>query len=308
MRISRVRHWIIISFLLLPGLIQAADLPEVQLKKILNADNTALREIMGWIETDKETLRTSPAARDQLASRIRIRLHQVREQYEDFIKEHPGHARARVAYGSFLTNIDDRKAARTQWQLALKTDPDNAAALNNIATHIGNIALRNEITDQLPTAFRSIQQAMALAPKQPLYRHNFATLLNTFPKQAKAHFKLTSKQLTQRTLRELKTTMALAPEDFEIAADYAETHLDLKPLPRDRALNAWRHALKLAQLPEEKDWTHLQTAVVHLQTGHWNEADASLNRVRKGSHATLIGRIREALAIKRKQATTPKAP
>ena len=288
--------------------VPAAEPAEVQLKKILTADNRALQDILGWIDKEKETLRTSPAARDRLALQIRARLGEVRKQYESFLKSHPKHARGRVAYGSFLTNLDDREAARTQWKLALENDPGNAAALNNIATHIGTIALRNQITDQLPSAFGSQQKAMQLAPKQALYRHNFATLLNTFPKEARTHFKLTERQLTQRALRELKTAMILDPGNFEIAADYSETFLDLKPFPHARAITAWKNAVTLAKLPEEKDWAHLQMAVAHLKSSHWKEAELTVQQIRPGAHAPLVKQLKIAIAAHRKRATKPKAP
>ena len=294
--------------ILLRASVPAAEPAEAQLKKILTADNRALQDILGWIDEEKETLRSSPAARDRLALQIRARLGEVRKQYESFLKSHPKHARGRVAYGSFLTNLDDREAARTQWKLALENDPGNAAALNNIATHIGTIALRNQITDQLPSAFGSQQKAMQLAPKQALYRHNFATLLNTFPKEARTHFKLTERQLTQRALRELKTAMILDPGNFEIAADYSETFLDLKPFPHARAIAAWKNAVTLAKLPEEKDWAHLQMTVVHLKSSHWKEAELTVQQIRPGAHAPLVKQLKIAIAAHRKRATKPKAP
>lgn len=308
MPLCGVPRFILTLMLLLPATAWPDELAEVQFKKILMADNQALQDILGWIDEEKETLRTSPAARDRLALQIRTRLGEVRQQYETFLKAHPKHARGRVAYGSFLTNLDDREAARAQWKLALKNDPGNAAALNNIATHIGTISLRNEITDQLPTAFQSQQKAIRLAPKQALYRHNFATLLNTFPKEACTHLKLTERQLTQRALRELKTAMTLAPVDFEIAADYAETFLDLKPFPHARAIAAWKNAAALAKRPEEQDWAHLQMAVAHLKSSHWQEADFSLRRMRPGSHGPLVKQLKAAIAAQRKRASKPKAP
>ena len=303
-----VRQFIVMLLMLPLASVPGAELAEAQLKKILTADNRALQDILGWIDKEKETLRTSPAARDRLALQIRARLGEVRKQYESFLKSHPKHARGRVAYGSFLTNLDDREAARTQWKLALENDPGNAAALNNIATHIGTIALRNQITDQLPSAFGSQQKAMALAPKQALYRHNFATLLNTFPKEARTHFKLTERQLTQRALRELKTAMILDPGNFEIAADYSETFLDLKPFPHARAIAAWKNAVTLAKLPEEKDWAHLQMTVVHLKSSHWKEAELTVQQIRPGAHTPLVKQLKIAIAAHRKRATKPKAP
>ena len=102
--------------------------------------------------------------------------------------------------------------------------------------------------------------------------------------------------------------MTLAPVEFEIAADYAETFLDLKPLPHALAIAAWKNDSALAKRPEEQDWAHLQMAVAHLKSSHWQEAEFSLRRMRPGSHGPLVKQLNAAIAAQRKRATNPKAP
>ena len=279
----------------------AKDTPEDRLKKILNADNTAITEIAGWIENNKKTLRASASEREFFTIRIRQRLNGIRRQYQDFLKDHPKHTKARIAYGSFLTHIDDRKEALDQWEKALTTDPGNAAALNNIATHIGTVAIQSNLRKRIPEAFRSLERAIVLAPNVALYRHNYATTLSVFQLEAVLHFKINAKQVTQRALDHLKIGMKLAPKDFEIAADRAETFLDLKPLPREPALQAWEAARKRAKDQRQHDWVNLQVAIVNLETGHLEAAEKSLNLVSQKSYVNLVDRLRSALAQKRKE-------
>ena len=102
--------------------------------------------------------------------------------------------------------------------------------------------------------------------------------------------------------------MILDPGNFEIAADYSETFLDLKPFPHARAITAWKNAVTLAKLPEEKDWAHLQMAVAHLKSSHWKEAELTVQQIRPGAHAPLVKQLKIAIAAHRKRATKPKAP
>ena len=133
--------WIIVF----PFCTWANESPDERLNKILTADNTAITEIAGKIEKIRKAASPSVSEREQLTFRIRNRLDGIRQMYISFLEDHPNHAKARVAYGSFLTHIDDRRGALGQWQKALADDPSNAAALNNIATHIGTIAIQNKI-------------------------------------------------------------------------------------------------------------------------------------------------------------------
>ena len=274
---------------------RAADSPNVQLKNILTADNIAITEIAGWIEKYRKARRPSTSEREHLTFRIRKRVEDIRQLYLSFLKDHPKHTKARTAYGSFLTYIDDRQGALGQWKKALADDPSNAAALNNIATHIGTIAIQNNIRTRIPEAFQSLEKAIALAPKEALYRHNFATTLSLFRLDAMRHYKISVIEVTKRALAELEKGMELAPDDFEIAADRAETYLDIKPLPRQPALQAWEEARKRARHRNQVDWVNLQTAIVHLETNHLDAAEKNLGNISKGSFQKLVHDLQTAL-------------
>ena len=94
--------------------------------------------------------------------------------------------------------------------------------------------------------------------------------------------------------------MELATDDFEIAAERAETFLDINPLPRQRALQAWKEARKRAKDRNQEDWVNLQVAIVHLETSHLDAAEKNLDLVSKDSFQKLIHDLRTALLHKRK--------
>ena len=125
----------------------SAATPDVELKHILWEDNTAITEITRWINQNLERIRFNETEQQALALRIHDRLNKVRKRYLDFLERHPKHTNARIAYGSFLTHIDNRQDAINQWKLALSEDPNNAAALNNLASHLGTIALQTGFSD-----------------------------------------------------------------------------------------------------------------------------------------------------------------
>ena len=275
----------------------AAD-TEKEFAQILQADNIAITQITSWIHNNLERIQENETERDALALRIRDRLSPIRQQYTKFLKRHPNHAQARVAYGSFLTHIDHRQGAIDQWKMALKTDPKNAAALNNLAIHLGTIALQSRQTTGIQEAFRALDKAIQLNPKEPLYRHNYATLLCSFRKPAARHYKIKPQQITQKAIGEYDAAIKLSPKRFEYAADRAEAFLDLAPFPHAEAILAWQLALEIAETPDERDWAHLQTAIAHYKGKKWKQVEGSLKLMTGEHHQSLASQLRRATEAK----------
>src|SRR5262249_23614017 len=82
------------------------DPVEVAYKKLLEEDDAAQEEVDEWIKDNKKFAQVGAGLpQADMNRRIRDRFEPVRKGYEDFIKQHPNHARARIAYGSFLGDI-----------------------------------------------------------------------------------------------------------------------------------------------------------------------------------------------------------
>ena len=91
------------------------DPVEAAYKKLLDEDDAAQEEVDQWIKDNEKFAQAGaglPAA--DLNRRIRERFEPVRKGYEEFIKQHPRHAKARIAYGSFLGDINDEDGAQVQ--------------------------------------------------------------------------------------------------------------------------------------------------------------------------------------------------
>ncbi|MFL2942430.1 MAG: hypothetical protein ACJZ68_02535 [Limisphaerales bacterium] len=292
-----LRLLFIIAISLMSPLTVAAD-AEKEFAQILQADNTAITQITSWIHNNLDRIQENETERNALALRIRDRLSPIRQLYTDFLKRYPDHARARVAYGSFLTHIDHRQGAIDQWKQALKTDPKNAAALNNLAIHLGTVALQSSQTRGIQEAFRALDKAIQLNPKEPLYRHNYATLLCSFRKPAARHYKIKPQQIIQKAIGEYDAAIKLSPKQFEYAADRAEAFLDLTPFPHAEAIHAWKAAFAIAGTPDERDWAHLQTAIAHYKGEKWKQVEDSLKRMTGEYHQALAGQLRRATEAK----------
>ena len=293
-----VTHFLfIITFSFVSLRLVAAD-AEKEFAQILQADNAAITQITFWIHNNLDRIKENETERGALALRIRDRLAPIRQQYIDFLKRHPQHARARVAYGSFLTHIDHRQGAINQWKQALKTDPENAAALNNLAIHLGTIALQTQQTRGIQEAFRALDKAIQLNPKEPLYRHNFATLLCSFQQPAARYYKIKPQQIIQKAIGEYDAAIKLSPNKFEYAADRAEAFLDLTPFPHAEAIRAWQATLAIAETPDERDWAYLQTAIAHFKGEQWKHVTSTLKRMTGEHHQPLASQLRRATEAK----------
>jgi len=274
---------------------------ESELQTIFTADNTAITEVAKWIEENTTLIRTDPIRRKLLAQRIRMRLDRVRKLYLAFLEKHPNNARARAAYGSFLTHLDDQQGALRELKASAKLAPFNAAVHNNIATHLGTLAVESGRHTRVGEVLEAYQKSIQLAPRSPLYRHNYAIALSLFQKKAATHLKLTPREVSEEALKQITEALQLDPNNFEIAADLAETHHDFKPLPREQTLAAWKHAATLATTEDERSWAELQMAIVNIETNHFDEAKRHLGNVDVEIYAKLKQRLLNAIERAPKQ-------
>ncbi len=79
------------------------DPVEQEYHKLTAADDAAQAEVDGWIrENDAFAEKGGGVKPNVLNARIRARLEIIKKAYLDFLARHPDHARAHLAYGSFL--------------------------------------------------------------------------------------------------------------------------------------------------------------------------------------------------------------
>ena len=261
------------------------NLVEQEFKQLEDMDDTAAAEVDKWIRDNQAfAAQGAGAPNTELNQRIRARFEPVRKAYEDFIARHPNHARARLAYGSFLHDLGDEDGGEAQTEKARELDPKNPAAWNNLANHYGH-------SGPVKKAFEYYAKAIELNPAEPVYYQNFATTVYLFRKDAMEFYRITEQQVFDKALDLYAKAFKLDPKNFNLATDLAQTHYGIRPTRTDDALRAWTNALAVAHDEIEREGVHIHLARFKALAGRTNEARAHLNAVTNAMYNELKKRI-----------------
>ena len=281
----------------------AADDPvEKEYKKLMEDDDAAQTEVEQWIrDNDAAAARGAALPAADLKRRIRDRLAPVRAAYDDFLKRHPNHTRARVAYGSFLNDLQDEAGAQEQWEKALALNAQDPAAHNNLANLCGH-------TGQVRKAFEHYAKAIELNPKEPIYYHNFGTTVYLFRQDAMGFYGISEQQVYDKALELYRKALELDPHNFPLAADVARTYYGIKPLRLEDALRAWTNTLAIARDEIEREDVYLHFARLKLQADRFAEVRAHLNAVTNDTYAVLKQRLVRNLDEQEQNAKGTNAP
>ncbi len=278
------------------------DLVEMQYKKLLQDDDAAQADADQWIRDNAEAgTRGAAVPRADLQRRIRERFAPIRAAYQDFIKRHPDHVRARVAYGSFLSDLSDEDGAREQWEKALALDAKDPAVYNNLANLYGH-------TGPVKKAFEYYAKAIELNPKEPIYYDNFGTTVFLFRKDAMELYHINEQQVFDKALELYHQALKLDPTNFPMASDLAQTYYGIKPLRLEDALRAWTNTLALAHDEIEREGVYIHFARLKLQADRFAEVHAHLDAVTNEMYAVLKKRIARNLAEAEQKAKGSNAP
>jgi hypothetical protein len=108
--------------------------------------------------------------------------------------------------------------------------------------------------------------------------------------------------------------MRLAPDDFPLASDVAQTYYGIKPPRTEDALRSWTNAFKLARDDIERDGVHAHFARIKLNVGRFAEARGHLDAITNTMYDDLKHRLERNLKEKSSgtnaltTADTPEAP
>ncbi len=263
------------------------DPVEKEYQKLLEEDDTAQAEVDKWIKEDQQFKEKGAGIQSgTLRGRILQRFEPVKKGYDDFLKRHPNHSRARLAYGSFLSDIGEEDAGREQCEKARDLDPKNPSPWNNLANYYGH-------NGPVAKAFECYEKAVELNPNEPVYYQNFATTVYLFRQDAAAHFKITEQQVFEKAMGLYRKALELDPDNFLLATDFAQSYYGYKPpkignAETDRktadkftedALAAWRVALKLARDDVERQGVYIHFARIQINAGRFEGARKNLELV-----------------------------
>jgi tetratricopeptide (TPR) repeat protein len=277
------------------------DPAERELTQLMAEDEAALVEVDKWIRDNNAfAARGAGEPREALNRRILARFELVRKDYEDFLRRYPDFARGHLAYGSFLNDIGEEDAAVAQYGKAAQLDPKNPAAWNQLANYYGE---HGPVTN----AFVDYTKAIELNPAEPVYYQNLATMVYLFRKDARAFYGISEEQVFDKALALYRKAMQLNPQNFLLAADYAESYYGIRPLRTNDALGAWTNALQIAHDDNEREGVYLHLARIKTAAGRFAEARAHLNGVTNAAFADLKRRLEQNLAKRENCATNTHA-
>ena len=272
------------------------DPVEREFKKLMEEDDAAQGEVDQWIEENNKFGENGAAAPPtEMKRRIRRRLDVVGKRYEDFIKAHPNFAKARVAYGSFLGDLNQEDEAQEQLEKALELNSKDPAVFNNLANIYGHHG-------PVKKAFEYYAKAIELNPFESVYYQNFGTTVYLFRVDAKEYYGIEEQQVFDKALELYSKAMKLDPTNFPLASDVAQTYYGIKPTRLDDALKAWTNALSIAHDDIEREGVYLHMARVKLHEGLFDEARGHINAVHHEMYAELKKRLARNLDEQEKEA------
>ena len=287
--------------------------------RLLQEDNTAQTEVDSWIKSNEKFAEKGGGVEEAaFRARIRQRMDKIKDRYDAFLRLHPDHARARLAYGSFLMDTLAEEEGRVQWEKARELDPTNPAAWNNLANYYGH-------NSPVAKSFEYYAKAIELDPNESVYYHNFATTLYLFRPDATNFFKISENEVYDKAMALYHKALQLDPANFILAQDVAQSYYGIRLTPSadpaanakaqaaitEKALAAWQYALKLAGDDIERQGVYLHLARVQIRAANFPEAHRHLAAVTlpiyEVTKATLLRKMEKA-TLERKQPAQPVPP
>lgn len=278
------------------------DPVEMEYEKLLADDDATHTDVDKWIRENNEFKAKGAGVPDsELNARIRNRLDSITKRYEAFIAKHPDHERVHLAYGSFLDDMGRDDDAEAQFEKARELNPKDPAPWNQLANCYGH-------SGPIKKAFEYYQKAIDLDPKEPVYYQNLGTTVYLFRKDAKEYYHIDEQQVFDKALALYDEAMKLAPDDFKLAQDVAQTYYGIRPRRVDEALKAWNKCLNLAPDQVEREGVYVHLARWKIFAGNHAEAHRYLDMVTNNLYADLKARLLRNLLKEEENPSGTNAP
>lgn len=258
---------------------------EQAFEHLLESDDEAQAEVDRWIRENNAFAEVGGGTPNAaLNIKILQRFAIVKTNYLDFLATHTNHARAHLAYASFLGDIGDQQESLHYMELGRDLDPSNPAAWNNLANYHGHFG-------GVKKAFNYYAKAIELNPTEPIYYHNYGTTVFLFRKDVKEHFGITDQEVFDKAMGLYAEAIKRDPTNFPLATDIAQSYYGIKPLRTNEAFAAWNYAMSIARDQIERDGVHIHLARLNREIGKYDEARHHLNIITNAMYDTLKQRI-----------------
>lgn len=278
------------------------DPVEKEYRLLLQKDDQAQKDIDKWIRDERAFQEKGGGGITEatLKARIEQRLEAVENSYEDFLERNPTHARALLAFGSFLNDQGREGEAAKQWEQAKNADPDNPAAWNNLANYHGH-------RGPVKKAFEYYAKAIELDPSESVYWYNYAVTVYLFRKDAREFYGIDEQQVFDKAIELYQEAIKRDPGNFNLATDFAQCFYAIKPTRFGEAYKAWDHALSVAEEDFQKQGIYIHYARFKINEGKFKQAADYLDRVTDDRYGVLKERVASNLERKKNAATGPDA-
>ncbi len=261
------------------------DPVERSFQRLLALDDEAQEEVDRWIrENNAFAQQGGGLPNADLNIKILQRFEVVRTNYLNFLTTHTNHARAHLAYGSFLNDIGSEAESVEYMEKARNLDLSNPAAWNNLANYYGH---RGDVKK----AFDYYAKAIELNPNEPVYYQNYGTTVFLFRKDAREHFGITEQEVFDKALSLYAEAIKRDPGNFPLATDIAQSYYGIKPMRTNEAFTAWNYAMSVAHDQIERDGVHIHLARWNREIGNYQEARRHLNIITNAMYGDLKQRI-----------------
>ncbi len=273
------------------------DPVEREYQNILNHDDSAIAAVADLMATNTALAEKGQgSSQEALTDRVQKIITPVRQEYESFVRAHPDHVRGHIAFGSFLEDIHEDDAAKLEYETALKLDPKNPAAWNDL----GNVLSH---TGPVEKMFEYYSKAIEFNPREPVYYVNLATCVFLYRTNACDYFGFTNtQQVFDLSLRLYQKAFQYDPTNLALATEIAQTYYGIIPVRTDDALNAWTNALHLAKSDFEQQSVYVHLARFKLNAERFTEARADIAKVNDPNLLDLKNRILRNLDLREKAA------
>jgi len=271
---------------------------EKEYRQLMEDDDAAQDEVDRWIK-ENHAAKEKGAADFTLPTRITQRLDKVRSGYEDFLRRHPKHVHARIAFASFLNDLGEEENSVAQLERAREIDPKEPAIWNNLANYYGHHS-------PVKKAFEYYAKAIELSPNQSVYYQNLANTVFLFRKDAMEFYNASLPQVFDRSLDLYRKALKLDPENFVLASDYAQSFYGIRPLRMEEAIAAWEAASKIAKDDDQRQGVQVHLARLKLGADRLEEARQHLAAVTNGVYSEIKEVLTKNLDEKAKRTDAPK--